>query len=175
MKKLRRATLLVLLLVLAVEALWAWPWSRDMIVQPIIRPLLVMLRPAAGAVAVGSEAPMAVAAADSALHNPLAATPENLAAGKKLYSTFCYPCHGTGGEGDGSVAGGALAPANLASPLIQHTSDGHIYGVMRNGLRAMVQYHEGLSPRERWLVVLHVRTLAQPGAGPAPIAAQKPQ
>lgn len=172
--KAKRVALVALLGVLAVEALWAWPWSRDMIVQPIVRPLLVMLRPAPGTAAIGSEMPMSVEVAEKALRHPLAPTPENLAAGKKLYNTYCYPCHGATGRGDGPVAGGALAPANLASPLIQQKSDGHFYGVMRNGIRSMAPYHEALSPKERWQVVLFVRTLASTGSGQAENPAQRP-
>ena len=176
----KRAALLLLLTALAVEGLWAWPWSRDMIVQPIIRPLLGMLRPAPGAVAMGAEPAMSVDVAAQELRNPLAATPENLAAGKKLYTSYCSPCHGARGQGDGPVAGGALAPANLTDALIQQKSDGHIYGVIRNGIRTMPQYQESLTPVERWQVVLFVRTLATTGAAasqssaPSPNAAARP-
>lgn len=38
------------------------------------------------------------------LLNPLAATPESLAAGKELYSQNCVACHGGTGEGDGEMA-----------------------------------------------------------------------
>ncbi len=64
------------------------------------------------------------------------------------------------GNPDHPVNRGALAPANLTSLLIQQKGDGHFYGVIRNGLRGMPQYHEALSPQERWQVVLYVRTLA---------------
>ncbi len=170
----KRAALLPLLTALAVEGLWAWPWSRDMIVQPFIRPLLAMLRPAPGTVAMGAEPAMSVQATGAALRNPLGATPENLTAGNKLYATYCSPCHGASGQGDGPVAGGALAPANLTDPLIQQKSDGHIYGVIRNGIRAMPQYQESLSPSERWQVVLFVRTLTAPSASSAQSSAPSP-
>ena len=161
MRKVRQAALLVLLIALAVELLWAWPWSRDMFVQSIVRPLLMMFAPPPGTVALGSEAPLALEAADRISRNPLVPSPENVEAGRKLYTTYCAVCHGVSGKGDGPVAGGALAPANLTSPLIQQKSDGHFEGVMRNGIRTMPQYHEGLSRQERWQVVLYVRALAQ--------------
>ncbi len=161
MRKVRRATLVVLLVALAVEVLWGWPWSRDLFVQPIVRPLLLMFTPPPGTVALGSEPPMTLEMADRVLQIPLPATPENIEAGRKLYATYCAVCHGSSGKGDGPVAGGALAPANLTSPLIQQKSDGHFEGVMRNGIRTMPQYHEALSWQERWQVVLYVRTLVQ--------------
>lgn len=155
----RRAGWIALAVLIAVEALWAWPWSRDMILQPIVRPLLVMLQPAPGTVSLGSERPMTLEVADRTLRSPLQATAENLAAGKKLYDVYCAVCHGATGLGDGPVAGGALAPANLANPLIQQKSDGHFYAVIRNGLRGMPQYHEALTAQERWQVVLYLRVL----------------
>ena len=159
--KARRAAVLALLTALAVEALWAWPWSRDMVVQPIVRPLLIMLRAAPGAVAMGSEAPMARAVAERELRNLLTPTSENLEAGKKLFGVYCTPCHGITGRGDGPVAGGALQPTDLTSRLAQQRSDGYLYATIRNGGVGMPQYHEALSPRERWQVVMFVRTLAR--------------
>ena len=37
------------------------------------------------------------------LKNPLAATPENLAEGKRLFEIFCIHCHGIKGDGKGSL------------------------------------------------------------------------
>jgi mono/diheme cytochrome c family protein len=151
---------LLLLALLVPAAVWAMPWSRDMVVQQIVRPLLVMFSPAPGAVTVGSVPMASNEVAERVFRNPLAATPENLAAGKKFYDIHCGVCHGAGGRGDGPVAGGAMAPADLTSPVIQARGDGYIYGVIRNGVRSMPAYHESLNSTERWQVVLFVRTFA---------------
>jgi len=132
-----------------------------MVVQPIVRPLLLMLRAAPGAVAISSEAPMPRAVAERELRSPLAATPENLEAGKKLFAIYCATCHGAAGRGDGPVAGGALQPTDLTSRIAQQRSDGYLYATIRNGGVGMPQYHEALSPRERWQVVAFVRSLAR--------------
>ena len=159
---------MLLAALLAPAAVWAMPWSRDMVVQQIVRPLLMMFSPAPGSVAVGSVPPATNETAERAFHNPLPATPENLAAGKKFYEIHCAVCHGAGGRGDGPVAGGAMAPADLTSPIIQAHGDGYIYAVIRNGVRAMPSYRESLDSNERWQVVQYVRTLAPMKSGLAP-------
>ncbi len=132
-----------------------------MMVQAVIRPLVLMLRPAEGSVHLGAPRPVTNEAAGRTLRNPYRPTTENLAEGAALYRRYCFVCHGATGRGDGPVAGGALAPADLTSRLIQQRSDGYFYGVMRNGVRTMAQYHEMTEPRERWLIVLHLRELAE--------------
>lgn len=159
--RVERAILLLLAAALAAQTLSALPWSRDMVVQPILRPFLIMLRPAAGAVAVGAEAPVTLPVSANAAGNPLPSSSENLAAGKRLYLVHCAVCHGPTGRGDGPVAGGALQPTDLTNRLVQQRSDAHLAAVIRNGLRGMPPYHESLDARERWQVVLYVRALAQ--------------
>lgn len=158
----RRSAMRMLLLLLGTAtALYAWPWSRDMMHQAFIRPLVIMLRPAEGSVHLGQPAPLTLESAERTLRNPFPRTAENLAEGARLYRRYCFVCHGATGRGDGPVAGGALAPADLTNRLIQQHADGYFYGVMRNGVRTMAQYHEMTEPRERWLIVLHLRLLAE--------------
>lgn len=38
------------------------------------------------------------------LKNPVAKTPESIAAGKKVYQRMCARCHGSNGRGDGGGA-----------------------------------------------------------------------
>jgi mono/diheme cytochrome c family protein len=138
----------------------AWPWSRDMVEQAFLRPLVLMWRPAEGSVFVGAPRPITNEAAEGALRNPYPATGEHRAEGARLYRRYCFVCHGATGRGDGPVAGGALAPADLTSSVLQRRGDGYFYAVMRNGVRTMAQYHEMTGARERWLIVLHLRELA---------------
>lgn len=141
-------------------ALAAWPWSRDMVEQAFLRPLTLMLRPAEGSVHVGAPPPVLLETAERFLRNPYPATAEHRAEGARLYRRYCFVCHGATGRGDGPVAGGALAPADLTSVVLQRRGDGYFYAVMRNGVRTMAQYHEMTDARERWLIVLHLRELA---------------
>ena len=162
MSKLRRPLLAIALGLLAVEALWAWPWSHDLVVQMFIRPQQQLFTAPAGAVAVTSEAPMTRAVAERVLHNPVPATHLTLAQGQKLFKTYCLVCHGAEGRGNGPVAGGALVPADLTSARVQALSDGTLYHTMRQGFGLMPAYYDRLKPEERWRLVLYVRTL---GAG----------
>lgn len=162
-----RQILLALLLALAlVEALWAWPWSRDLVVQIISRPQQYLIVPPPGSIPLGWEAPLAREVAATRLRNPLApppgqaASPQALERGKKLYETYCLVCHGPQGRGNGPVAGGALLPADLSSDRVQTQTDGALYATIRNGFATMPTYGERLTPPERWQVILYVRTLA---------------
>lgn len=165
MSRARRILLALLLGVVVVEALWAWPWSRDLVVQIIPRPQQYLIFPPPGSIPLGWEAPLAREAAVARLRNPLAPSPQAAEHGKKLYETYCLVCHGPQGRGDGPVAGGALLPADLASARVQSQTDGALYATVRNGFATMPAYGERLTPPERWQVVLYIRTLAPPMAG----------
>ena len=52
----------------------------------------------------GGEPPMSLEQATIKMHNPLQPTPENLAKGKEQFTTYCAPCHGESGQGNGPVA-----------------------------------------------------------------------
>jgi mono/diheme cytochrome c family protein len=95
------------------------------------------------------------------LKNPAAATPESLAAGKRLYQRLCIRCHGAGGKGDGEAAVGA-EPADLVSGKWTFGStDGEIYAAIREGTsKDMEGYAERISETDTWNVVNYVRSLA---------------
>ncbi len=95
------------------------------------------------------------------LPNPVRPTPESIAAGKQDFLTFCTPCHGTGGKGDGPVAAKFIPPPDLTNAGLQKArTDGYWYSYISVGGAVMPAYGEALSPRERWDVVNYVRTLA---------------
>ncbi|MBI2956983.1 MAG: cytochrome c [Acidobacteria bacterium] len=146
---------------LAATALWAWPWSRDLVEQIITRPQQFEMLPPPGSIPRGAESPRAREQAAASLRNPLMPTPENLAKGKVLYDTYCLVCHGAAGRGDGPVAGGALQPADLTMARIQAQPDGLLYDTIRHGFGLMPAYYERLAPEERWRVVLYVRSLGK--------------
>jgi mono/diheme cytochrome c family protein len=151
----------VLLAVLAAQVLWAWPWSRDMVLQIIIHTQQQVFAPPEGSVAVGREMEMTREEAARQLRNPLPAEATTLEEGKQLYATYCFVCHGPEGRGNGPVAGAAMVPADLTLARIQSQSDGSLYSTIRDGLSTMPAYYDRLTPRERWLVVHYVRMLGQ--------------
>jgi mono/diheme cytochrome c family protein len=95
------------------------------------------------------------------IKNPIATTPESLAAGKRLYQRLCIRCHGAGGKGDGEAAVGA-EPADLVSGKWTFGStDGEIYAAIREGTsKDMEGYAERISETDTWNVVNYVRSLA---------------
>src|SRR5512143_190970 len=82
--------------------------------------------------------------------------------GKNLFNTFCIPCHGLQGKGNGPVASAyAPQPADLTSPGIQGLADGELFLVITNGFSTMPSFRKQLQPDERWDVVNYVRSFGQ--------------
>ena len=97
------------------------------------------------------------------LKNPVAATAESLAMGKRFYTQFCANCHGPVGRGDGTTAG-ADPPSDLTDAVWDYgASDGEIFAVIHDGLtgKDMGGYVGRISDNDIWSVVNFVRTLSR--------------
>jgi mono/diheme cytochrome c family protein len=154
----------------AAPSAWAFPWDIDMYRGATVRPLPVAPRDMPeGTLPIAkdgelSELPMTRAEMTASEQNPLALTPENLAAGKNLYATNCAPCHGEGGHGDGTVVHLLKTkPSDLITGVSKDLPDGYLYGTIRDGGKAMPTYADAMSIHERWQVVTFVRSLQNPG------------
>jgi mono/diheme cytochrome c family protein len=86
--------------------------------------------------------------------------------GKERFDIHCSVCHGKYGNGRGVTAQFGLVPRNLTDPSLTATylkvpTDGEIYHAITNGSASqiMLGLKDKLSPRERWAIVLYVRTL----------------
>lgn len=102
------------------------------------------------------------------LKNPFAGEPskETLARAEEVYVTFCSPCHGTTGMGDGPVSkrgvpGFPLAPKD--APPVGY-KDGHIFHIVSYGRGMMGSYASQIAPEDRWKAVLWVRELQKKAA-----------
>src|ERR1035438_8625109 len=63
-----------------------------------------------------------------AMQNPFKANESAAANGKVTYTTFCVPCHGDKGRGDGVAASGlSKPPADHSSAKVQAQTDGAIF------------------------------------------------
>ena len=116
------------------------------------------------------------------LKNPVAATPQSLAAGKKAYDENCAACHGPRAEG--SVKAGVIIsiiqeqggkqPPDLTDAQWDHGStDGEIYTAIRKGVPpTMMAGWEGRIPdTEIWHIVNYLRALAANPAMGGPVTA----
>jgi mono/diheme cytochrome c family protein len=92
--------------------------------------------------------------------NPVAATAESAAAGRRVYVRFCVRCHGPAGKGGGEAAAGAT-PSDLTAPQLTYgSSDGELFSVIHQGTSAdMAGYAERMSDTDIWNVVNYIRTL----------------
>ncbi|MSP91187.1 MAG: cytochrome c [Myxococcales bacterium] len=96
------------------------------------------------------------------LHNPITTpTPEDDERGKVMFTTFCAPCHGPNGAGDGPVSKRGMPgfPINNASAGAGLLPDGHIFHIVTYGRNMMPSYASQTSPEDRWRIIAHVRRL----------------
>ncbi len=118
-----------------------------------------------------------------------------LARGQKKFDTFCYPCHGKAGYGNGPVNQRAMAlqqgdptlswgtawvaSANLNAVLddgtLQFGADnypnGKLYNIIAHGKGNMAGYAHAIPVEDRWAIVAYVRALQlSQNAGAAKVA-----
>ena len=102
-----------------------------------------------------------------ALSNPYTVGDEFQAKGEWSYVTYCAPCHGVNGNGQGTVTDNSSgkrfqvpAPALAgAASAAKVRSDGYIYLTIRNGGAIMPAYHWAMTDEEIWATVHYVRNL----------------
>ncbi len=101
------------------------------------------------------------------LTSPLA--PEDGAArerGATLFKSFCQPCHGEAGRGDGPVVSrGFPAPPPLDAEHAVKLKDGQLFHILTYGQGNMASYASQLSRQDRWRVIRYVRSLQNHARG----------
>lgn len=106
--------------------------------------------------------PEDAALAGDELQNPFTAEADLWQRGAKVYATFCIPCHGAGGRGDGPVAKrGYPPPPSLFAENSMNMKDGRIFHVITYGQGNMPAYAAQVLPEDRWKVILHIRSLQE--------------
>jgi mono/diheme cytochrome c family protein len=146
------------------DAIGKVDWFSNMRDQVAVEPFEEPARmPPEGTVPVGAGVALGALPDDyEAVPNPIAATPESLEEGKKLYDIYCVVCHGPEGHGGGNVEG--PFPRGLINMLTTERArgytDGYIFGMMSAGRGLMPNYRR-MPQEERWHIVNYVRQLQQ--------------
>jgi mono/diheme cytochrome c family protein len=85
--------------------------------------------------------------------NPIAPSPESIAAGKEIYAVKCAKCHGANAEGKGHHP-------SLQTKEIHSASAGELEWLIAHGNRwhGMPAY-ESLSQEQRWQLVSYIQSL----------------
>jgi mono/diheme cytochrome c family protein len=102
------------------------------------------------------------------LTNPMRATAERIATGRKLYektaSPPCEMCHGAKGDGKGTLAAQFdPRPRNFTcAMMLDEIPDGQLFWIIQNGSpdTSMPAYKK-LSDRQIWRIILYLRTLVK--------------
>jgi len=100
------------------------------------------------------------------LQNPLSlGDARALERGAAVFTSFCQPCHGARGRGDGPVAiRGFPAPPSLLAENALKMKDGQMFHILTYGQKNMPSYASQISREDRWNVIVFVRSLQKPVA-----------
>jgi mono/diheme cytochrome c family protein len=96
------------------------------------------------------------------LKNPVASTPESVAAGQQLYLRNCASCHGRNGQGGPGNDLIPAAPSLLGDKWDHGSTDGEIFANIKNGVAPdfnMVPFKDKLKDDEIWTIVTFIRSL----------------
>ena len=91
---------------------------------------------------------------------PLPVSADLLARGRTQFQTFCAPCHGRVGRGDGMVVQrGFRKPPSYHIDRLRETPVGYYFDVISNGFGAMSDYAAQVPVKDRWAIVAYIRAL----------------
>jgi mono/diheme cytochrome c family protein len=104
------------------------------------------------------------------LQNPVAPSAAAMASARLIYLDKCAQCHGDTGKGDGPE--GKMyepAPGNLTDTKHMSTrTDGELFFQISQGRKPMPGFKKRLSEKQRWQLVLLVRSFAEAAPANAP-------
>lgn len=93
---------------------------------------------------------------------PLDVTQSFLYRGQERYDTFCTPCHGKTGDGQGIIMTGQYGYVPAPSYHRQASydmTDGEFYSAITEGIRSMPAYNTQIKVEDRWAIVAYIRAL----------------
>lgn len=90
-------------------------------------------------------------------HKKPAITEYLLRQGKYKFNTYCGPCHGENGIGNGTVAPFLMvSPTNLTLQHLRKMPIEYFFNVISNGIRSMPDYGHLIPVDDRWAIAFHV-------------------
>lgn len=95
------------------------------------------------------------------LVNPVKATPNSIALGKKAYGLDCAMCHGKTGAGDGDLAGDMKLQLRDYRESLKSMTDGEIFTIIAKGKGQMSGEEGRMTSTQIWNMVNYVRVLAK--------------
>jgi mono/diheme cytochrome c family protein len=109
--------------------------------------------------------------------NPVKATEESLARGKKQYVYDCVMCHGKNGDGRGDVAADMKLKMNDETDpaTLKDRTDGELFYIIQKGKGDMPPEGSRVKDEAIWDMVNYVRSLANKGGKPAAAEAPAPE
>lgn len=104
-------------------------------------------------------------ARDAALSSPPPLTAALLDRGEQRYGIYCAVCHGSRGDGDGTVVKrGFPAPPSFRQPRLVAAPPAYIVDVITHGHGVMYSYADRVEPADRWAVAAYVKALQKVSA-----------
>ncbi|MEX2116894.1 MAG: cytochrome c [Bacteroidota bacterium] len=80
--------------------------------------------------------------------------------GAAVFRTFCQPCHGATGSGDGTITKyGFPPPPSFSAQNVLGLRDGQIFHTITFGKKNMPALASQIPIDDRWKAILHVRSL----------------
>lgn len=106
-------------------------------------------------------------AAGAQARNPLPVSDKVLDEGQVLYTNFCSHCHGTTGNGDGTIVNNDKFPAppsystgmSSRGGAMKDLTAGKIFHTITYGVNMMGSHASQLDKEQRWKIVYYVQTL----------------
>ena len=93
--------------------------------------------------------------------NPISQpTERQIANGQVLFETYCFPCHGKTGKGDGPISSKGMPGPDLTMDFYKQKSDGFFWATILQGTGVMMPSQaEAMTQDEVWQVVNYLRSL----------------
>lgn len=101
-----------------------------------------------------------VPVAEARRQNPVKATPESIASGKKIFGFDCAQCHGIAGDGRSTVAKDLKVPDLTNPTTLKDFTDGALFYRIKTGHGGMPPEGDRMQTQQLWDLVNFVRSLA---------------